>query len=140
MTQNRSEGLQIALGLAVLVVLGVIVYYVALAPLSRLIFPGPEPGNASIAMAAYFDSTANGLRVAGTVLENGKPLAEGRARVTVRRLNDASQQSVSLVIKEGRFESGEQAAFSNYAGTDRLNVRTDVSKPETALLTTEELY
>ena len=111
----------------------------------RLIVPPTETEDVavSIAVAAYFEGKAETtpqLRVAGTVLENGKPLPEGRARVTVRRLNDASQQGISVVITNGRFETGDQAAFSGYSRRDRLTVETEVSKPDVALLGRHETY
>jgi hypothetical protein len=139
---RRSETFQIALGFAVLAVIGYFVYLGA-ARIVRSVFPESQSNSVSIAMAAYFtaDSAREPvLQVSGTVLERGTPLADGRARVAVRRLNDATEQSVIIPIKDGAFATGEQAAFRDFTRKDRLNVEADVSKRDTASLATQLLY
>ena len=139
----KSETRELIVGFVAiaLVILAVILGIVR--PVSRWFAPEKEPQKALVAVAAYFEPSAekqSTLRVSGTVLEHGKPLPNGHARVTVRRLNDASQQSVNVVVKDGRFETGDTPAFRDYSKSDRLNIQTDVSKPDTTLLAQEEIY
>ena len=139
---RRSEMSQIGLGFAVLAVLGYFLY-IGAANLLRAFVPAPESDNVSLAIAAFFTPDGAGeprLQVSGTVLERGTPLADGRARVVVRRLNDATEQSIIVPVKDGAFATGEQPAFRDFTRKDRLNIEAEVSKRDTASLATQIVY
>jgi hypothetical protein len=140
----NSDVRAFVIGLLVIGLPALAVGFVLVRPIYNVLSPAEESKDVSVAVAATFEPPATkakeSLRVSGAVLEQGKPLPAGHARVTVRRLNDASQQSVSVAIKDGKFDSGETAAFRDYSRTDRLNIQTDVSKPDKALLISQTLY
>jgi hypothetical protein len=138
---DRSEAFSIAVGFLVLVTAAAVIYllvtrvYVFLTPADTL------PAGA-LTMGVYFDDETNGtgLRVYGDVLEAGKPVGSGHAHVTVRRLNDALVQSVSVLVTGGRFDSGSQPAFRVLRASDRLNIGVEVSRADTTLVAKGETF
>jgi hypothetical protein len=142
MSMERHEWIQIGLGLAIIAIaLGVTIggglkiydYFV----------PSPGDEEASVALAAYFD-TASGsqgnLRIVGTVQVNGALLEEGRALVTVHEANESLDQSVATEIKDGRFDTGVEPAFREYTEDSSLHVEVEISRPGRNRVATAEMY
>jgi hypothetical protein len=138
---RRSEFVSLIVG-ALVVAAGLVALYLPLPWVYRWLSPADALPAGALTMGVYFEDEANeaGLRVYGDVLENGKPVVGGHAHVTVRRLNDALVQSVSVPVTGGRFDSSTQPAFKTLRASDRLNIGVEVSRADSTRVAKGETY
>ena len=143
MTRVHLERVQIALGLAVIIVVASLITWGG-SRLLRFFISAPDDASESIALSAFFDTSQPGtprlLRVVGTVQVNGERLKEGRALVKVHRLYESLDQSVVVDVRDGQFDTRDQPAFQEYGPDDPLHIEAEISAPGTARLGRDEIY
>lgn len=134
-SEDKSETL---MGFVALAILGYVLYLLVSWTYHRFV---PVP-SISLATSAWFEPPASGgarqLRVAGDVLEGGKPATQDRLRLSVEDWTKGIRQSVFLDVKNGHFDSDEQPAFRSFVPHDRLHIRAEYVKGGTSA--TEEVY
>ncbi len=97
----------------------------------RKIFPPPPA--ASVSLSAYFDTAqdeATTLRIIGEVQMEGKPVEEGKVRITVRKLKGNFQQSLQVNLVAGKFDVFDAPSFRNCMPKDPLHVTAEVWSPK----------
>ncbi len=108
----------------VIILLACYLFYLGGGWLYRKVVPQPTR---SLAMSAWFDAPQSGaspqLRISGVVLENEKPVASGRVRITVEGWVKTFRQSLFVDVKDGRFDASDQACFRTLTPGDRLRIQ-----------------
>src|SRR5271157_4571899 len=108
-SNDKSET---ALGFAILAILAVAIYVLG-SWVYHQFFPAHS---VSLAVSAWFEPPAvegapRPLRVAGLVLEDGKPVTKDLLRISVEDWKKGVGQSVFLDVLNGHFDSGDQPSF-----------------------------
>lgn len=68
------------------------------------------------------------IKVQGSVYQGEKPVSNGTVRISISTSNEAFRQSVSVPLKDGRFEAEDPAFHSVHPG-DPVAITADVSAP-----------
>lgn len=135
MPSSKSDTL---IGFVMFAVLGY-VFYLAVPWAYHLVSPVPS---VSLAMSAWFQpptpGASPGLRIDGDVLEDGKPLAQDRLRVSIDDRTQGIRQSVFLEIKNGHFHSDGQPSVQSILLGDRLQIVAEYHKGRESAA--EEVY
>jgi hypothetical protein len=135
MSDNKFEAL---VGFAAIAGVGYVLYLAGGWIYHRFV-PAPS---VSLAVSAWFEPAAAGgtpqLRVSGVVLEDGKPVAKDRLRLSVEGWKKGISQSIFVDVNQGRFESGDQPAFRGLTPEDRLRIRAEYTRA--GATAAEEVY
>src|ERR1700741_1103819 len=75
----------------------------------------------------------------GEARQAGQLLKNGSVRLTVGKQDHLFEQAVSLDLKDGQFETQDEA-FRSLRPEDTIFVKAEVSSPESSETTTQEIY
>jgi hypothetical protein len=79
------------------------------------------------------------LNIKGAVYKAGKPLQAGSVLITVNKQDDTFSQSITVDLKDGKFET-QDSAFSSLRPDDQLSITAEVTSSQLSQSAVYQLY